>query len=88
MFNFKLGNPAVAKSLSALASGMGFETSHYSGETQVSIYNDIWAIVADLEEKYVCSSKMHSDSTLKICTSAEEVAEEFLNLMQAIASEA
>lgn len=87
MFNFKLGNQAVAKSLAALATGMGFQVSSYSEVTQVSVYNNIWAIIADLEEKYICSSKMHSAASLKICKSAEEVEAEFLNLLQSIAAE-
>ena len=87
MFSFKFGNHAVAKSLAALASGMGFRVSSHYGEEQVSVYNHIWAIVADLEEKYICFSKVDAAPSLKICTSAEEVESEFLNLLESIAAE-
>lgn len=84
MFNFTRGIPAVVKSLKALASGMGFTVSAFYGEKQVAISNDNWNILADFNENYICSTKVHEDTVLKICGSPEEVEHEYLHLLQSI----
>ena len=88
MFNFKYGTQAVVKSLATLAKSIGLHVSSYYDASQIAVSNYDWNILADFEEKYVCSSHRSAASTLKICTSREEVENEFLGLLQQVAKQA
>lgn len=87
MFNFKHGTQAVVKSLATLARSLGLHVSSYYDSSQVAVSNYDWNILADFEEKYICSSNRSAISTLKICTSREEVESEFLELLQQVAKQ-
>lgn len=84
MFNFSLGNHQVAKSLVALATGLGFQASPYYTGAQLAVYRQDWSIMVDLDNLYISVSDPLGGQALKICQDVHEVEDKYLNLIHAI----
>lgn len=85
MFNFNLGNPAVAKSLVALATGLGFQASPYYKGSQLAVYWQDWSVMVDLDNMYISISDPLGEQALKICQDVYEIEDKYLKLIHGIA---
>jgi hypothetical protein len=84
-FNFSLGLVPIARSLRILASVNGFIINSVCEVTQVAVSNNEWVILADLREKYLSyHNEIQNVTVLKICDTAEEAAELYLQLLEKI----
>lgn len=84
MFNFNLGNTAIAKSLVALATGLGFQASPYYTGPQLAVYLRDWSVMVDLDNLYISVSDPIGGQALKICQNVHELEDEYLNLIHGI----